>query len=160
MNLLAHTLHQRAGKRPSKKGAAFIPSVVKDIRALNSSILIISQKIQYLVRNEKILGRNLLVLNRKLKELEAGGGRGSAISDTELSSMKQQLQEISDQAQRNAASLSELQSVIESIKQNYAKESLVKEIKFVVDSINPLEFVTYKEVEKLISEKMKTKSKK
>ena len=37
----------------------------QDIKALQSSILVLSEKIKYLVHNEKILSRNILVLNKK-----------------------------------------------------------------------------------------------
>ena len=48
-------------------------NVYRDIQALNASILILTQKMNYVVRNEKILGRNLMVLNKKIKVIEQRG---------------------------------------------------------------------------------------
>ena len=55
-------------KKPVK-ASLLLGRLQQDVRSLNSSILIITQKMKYLVRNEKILGRNLIVLNKKLKAL-------------------------------------------------------------------------------------------
>ena len=48
--------------RPGMPASPFF----SDIKALESSILMISQKIEYLVRNEKILSQNLIVFNKHL----------------------------------------------------------------------------------------------
>ena len=55
-------------------------SANRDVKALNSAVLVITQKIKYLVRNEKILGRNLIVLNKRIRDMQtsaSGGGKGS-----------------------------------------------------------------------------------
>ena len=57
---------ERRSKKSPKKAASLLLQLREDIRSLNSSILIISQKMKYLVRNEKILGRNLIVLNNQV----------------------------------------------------------------------------------------------
>ncbi|MBI5884642.1 hypothetical protein HZB89_00935, partial [archaeon] len=49
---------------------SFMNEVNQDIKALNATILVLSQKMSALVRNEKILGRNLLVLNKKVRDLQ------------------------------------------------------------------------------------------
>src|SRR3989338_10564642 len=53
-----------------QKGPNLVASIREDIRSLGSSVLVITQKMKYLVRNEKILGRNLIVLNKKIAGLE------------------------------------------------------------------------------------------
>lgn len=136
-----------------KKGMP-VSDINRDIRALNASILIISQKMKYLVRNEKILGRNLLVLNKKLKQLESGGSAKGGVDETQFSELRDQLAYIKEKVEGTAAKLSELQAEIETVKENYAKDASLKEMKYVIDSINPLEFVTYKEVERLVEEKL------
>lgn len=138
--------------RASSRGGAPAHSGIKeDIKALNSSILLISQKMKYVVRNEKILGRNLIVLNRKLKKLEdsiesgAGGGALSA----------EQVVEISDQLKKMNERLALTEAQISEIRDTYAPADQLKELKYVIDSINPLEFVTIKQVEELINKKLK-----
>jgi vacuolar-type H+-ATPase subunit I/STV1 len=134
--------------------AQFGMDIGRDIRALNSSILIISQKLQYIVRNEKILGRNLLIVNKKLKELEEKGGGHSSSIDAE-GDLAQAVSSMRDSVSKLSANVSEMQAELENIRQTYAKDSLVKEMKYVVDAINPLEFVTYKDVERIVEEKLK-----
>ena len=138
-------------RRPAGQSQVPIGSRIgDDIRALNSSILIISQKIKFLVRNEKILGRNLLVINKKVKDLQesrmqsGGAAVDSASIGRELSSINAKLSETSE-------TLARLESEIENIKQNYAKSEQVSEMKYVVDSINPLEFATLSDLKEAVS---------
>jgi len=144
-------------KRVSGKAQNIFSRINSDIRALNSSILIISQKIKYLVRNEKILGRNLLVLNKKIKTIQAGYGSSS----TDLSGIEPELAEINRKLNENAEAIARLDSEIENIKENYAKAEDVAEIKYVIDTINPLEFVSIKDVKDLMQgKKVASKAKK
>lgn len=124
----------------------------EDIRALNSSILLVTQKIKYLVRNEKILGRNLVVLNKKIKTLEErvvnspqGTAEGGAPS-AEVNSLKQQVALLTAQ--------------LEDLRSRTATKEELKEVKYVIDSINPLEFATLSQVRDLINKKIKEKSQK
>lgn len=135
-------------RKLSGHGQGIVSRLSGDIKALNSSILVISQKIKYLVRNEKILGRNLLVLNKKVKGLQSGEG-----IEIDLSSVENELGEISKKVSSNADAIAELQSDVENIKDNYAKAEDVAEIKYVIDSINPLEFVSVKDVKDLMADK-------
>jgi len=149
--------HQRRGQeeRPERerklsgKAQGVIGQITSDIKALNSSILVIAQKIKYLVRNEKILGRNLLVLNKKIKSFQET--RTSSSGD--LSSVEGELAQINEKLSANAEALAGLQSEVENIKENYAKAETVAEMKFVIDSINPLEFVSIKDVQDLMEGK-------
>jgi len=134
----------------SIQGAPSQGGIREDIRALNSSLLLVSQKIKYLVRNEKILGRNLVVLNKKIKTLEekvvnaptAVAGSGGANSE-EVESLKQKVLL--------------LEAQIEDMRTRTATTEQLKELKFVIDSINPLEFTTLSQVRDLIDKRMKEK---
>jgi len=118
-----------------------------DIRALNSSILLMTQKIKYIVRNEKILGRNLIVLNKKIKTLDekvvlGPQGGASEVDSEQVSSLKQKIDL--------------LEAQIDDLQSRLATKEDVKELKFVIDSINPLEFATLDQVRDMI-EKSKGK---
>jgi vacuolar-type H+-ATPase subunit I/STV1 len=137
--------------RPSRaKSSSSGPSgggIGADIRALNSSILLMTQKIKYIVRNEKILGRNLIVLNKKIKTLDEKitlnpQGSANEINSDEVNSLKQQV--------------SLLQAQVEDLSGRLASKEEVKELKYVIDSINPLEFTTLDQVKEMI-EKSKDK---
>ncbi len=128
----------------------------EDIRALNSSILLVTQKIKYIVRNEKILGRNLIVLNKKIKALEDKivlnpvAEEGSSIASSE-------------EMQKLQQKISLLEAQLDELGFQSAKKEELKELKYVIDSINPLEFATLSQVKELIDKKMsesKSKSEK
>jgi len=137
-------------KKISAKGQGVLSKITDDLKALNSSILIISQKMKYLIRNEKILGRNLLVLNKKIKKLQDGSSQGGA----DLSTIQPVLDEINIKLSSNAEAIARLESQVNNLKENYARKEDVSEIKYVIDSINPLEFVSVNDINQLIDEKI------
>jgi len=155
--------HGLAARRiPASKAPDIFGKINSDIRALNSSILILSQKLKYIVRNEKILGRNILVLNKKFRDSEVGGISGSGLSGEELSSLRNEIASLSNTVSKQSDAISELQVSVQQIKDTFAKSEDVQEMKYVVDTIKPLEFVTRKDVMQLVGEEheKKLKSKK
>lgn len=138
-----------ASQQQQPQGAPVQGGIREDIRALNSSILLITQKIKYLVRNEKILGRNLVVLNKKIKSLEDKVVNAPAVAQTgtidsaQVESLKQKV--------------SLLEAQIEDMRSRSATTESLKELKYVIDSINPLEFATLSQVRELIDKRLKEK---
>ncbi|MFH1588711.1 MAG: hypothetical protein ABIA76_05225 [Candidatus Diapherotrites archaeon] len=154
-------VHGRA--RPSKgkeQGAGDVFSASSnEFKSLNSSLLVLSQKMNYVVRNEKILGRNLLVLNKKLNALdkrvsEAGKDGGN------VSGFQESISELSDTLARNSEKLMELEALMGQLKDSFVSREEFEELKFVVDSINPVELMNIKSAEKFIERKMEEKMKK
>jgi predicted PilT family ATPase len=142
---------------PQQQAGAIIQGLQEDIKALNSSILVISQKMQYLIRNEKILGRNLIVLSKRIKEFESGGISGSNISEAGLNELRSGLDESLAKSNDYGQKILELQAEIQGIRDRYAKQEELKEMKYIVDTIHPLEFVTIKQVQEMIEKKIKEK---
>jgi len=133
-------------------GVSFGGGVVSDIRALNSSILLMTQKIKYVVRNEKILGRNLIVLNKKIKSLEEKiSSTASAQQDGGASS-----EEVKNLQQKVAL----LEAQLDDIRSRSAQKEELKELKYIINSINPLEFATLSQVRDLIDKRVDEKIKK
>lgn len=137
------------------KASVLLGRLNEDVRSLNSSILIITQKMKYVVRNEKILGRNLIVLNKKFKALEerivtgqisVSGGSGSGASDEQVKGLERKLE---DSSQRIAELEAKLQELVESA----ASKEELQEMHYVVDSINPLQFVTLDQAKDLVAGK-------
>ena len=150
--------HQRAAPQGASEARPSVPQgqpqnifsrINEDIKALNTSLQLATQKINSMVRYEKILGRNLVVLNKKVKVLQ-DSKQGPGEQVPQISS---ELAEISKRLNSNAEAIARLQSDVEYIKENYAKSEQVSEIKYVVDSINPMEFVTLKDVQNLVPQK-------
>ncbi|MGI6589463.1 MAG: hypothetical protein ACOX1V_02245 [Candidatus Iainarchaeum sp.] len=140
---------QRQGA-PMQQGMPSAGGVREDIRALNSSILLISQKMKFLARNEKILGRNLVVLNKKIKNLE---DKLNLAPKEESSSSSVSSKDVEDLKQR----ITLLEAQLEDLRSRSASVENLKELKYVIDSINPLEFATLSQVRDLIDKRLKNK---
>jgi len=136
------------------KASVLLGRLQQDVRSLNSSILIITQKMKYVVRNEKILGRNLIVLNKKLKGLEekivSGQIGGPAKGSQDVSELEKKL-ETSNQL------LAELQVQLTQLSESAASKEELQEMHYVVNSINPLKFVTLEQAKDLVAGNSKKK---
>jgi len=151
--------HRRAAKE--KSTGYSMEDLIRDIKALNSSVLLLSQKMNYLVRNEKILGRNFIILNKKLKAVEQKKPSASGLSfvSGEMPmELKDALDELSEKVKQNEFMLNEIKSDLSKLDEKYAKSEDLKELKYIVEAINPLEFVTLDQVKDLMAEQ-KTVSK-
>lgn len=131
-----------------------IPQLSSDIKAMNSAILIISQKIEHLVRNEKILSRNIIVLNKRLKEIETSLQSGTGSVGEKAQQLEQRLSELSGQVARHTLALEETAAQLSSLESKFAPKSELQEVKYIVQAINPLEFVTSKQVSEMIDQKL------
>jgi len=160
-------LQQEQGHaRPARTTAYSLSDIIRDIKALNSSVLLLSQKMNYLVRNEKILGRNLIILNKKIKDLEVrmqSGSFGSASTGGEgagfeAGSLKEELEQLKESVERSTALVNDLSNQFDSLKDSFAKAEDVKELKYIIDAINPLDFATLKQVEEMLGRKTTTQA--
>lgn len=158
--------HERHSRHTTVKGVAYsIQDMIRDIRALNSSVLLLTQKMNYVVRNEKILGRNLIILNKKLKALEsrASSTGVSSAEGTEFPSvqeLKDSLYALEEKINQNSAMINDINTSLEKMKESFAKAEELKELKYVIDAINPLEFVTLEQAKELMQGKKTVKPKK
>ena len=133
-------------RSPPQGASSPVGNIREDIRALNSSILLITQKMKYLVRNEKILGRNLIVLNKKIKALEEKVVSGNS-EQTQSSASIAEIEKLSNR-------IESLENENADLRSRMASKEDFKEIKFVVDSINPLEFASLSQVRELIDKRV------
>lgn len=115
----------------------------KDIKALQSSILVLSQKIKYLVHNEKILGRNILILNKKIPT--SGFNASGSASSTQVNEILTKLDSLESRVKS-------IESNLELFTKRFARAEDIKEMKYIIDNINPLEYVTVEQAKKLIKE--------
>ncbi len=136
------------------KSINIFSKLTEDIKALNASMLVISQKINHLARNEKILGRNHIILSKKIRELQE---RPSQQSTEDLESFSAEISSINKRLAEQLERIVKLEAEIEYIKQNFAKQEQVQEIKYIVDTINPLEFVSIKNVKDIVNEELNKK---
>jgi len=123
-------------------------NVYQDIKALQSSLLVLRQKIKYLVHNEKILGRNILVLNKKIASANSPDNQESFAFNERIEDILKKMKEVENR-------MKGIESNLEMFSKRYARAEDLKEMKYVVDNINPLEYTTIEQVKKLIKEEMK-----
>jgi len=117
----------------------------QDIKALQSSILVLSEKIKYLVHNEKILSRNILILNKKVAAKADSTGNSAGFNSEQMQQILTEIKEIKSKI-RN------IESSLEIFSKRYAKAEELKEMKYIIDNINPLEYTTVSQVKTLIKE--------
>ena len=133
----------------AREGQIALADIVRDIKALNSSIMLISQKMQYMVRNEKILGQNLVILNKKLKELESKGfSGGTGLGAEELAGLEEKINQLNSQ-------FSELGNELDKIKSQMVSREEFLELKHIIEAINPLELASIEQVRQMLNEKKK-----
>ena len=144
----------RGAQRPKVKASDLLYQLREDVRAMNSAISILSQKMRHLTRNEKILGRNLIVLNKKIKEMDEG-------SDS---------QQMSEELVKNFAGfekemgrvnkrIEQLNIVMASQSKKYVSSDELKELRYIIDSINPLELATLDQVKDIVKRELAARKK-
>lgn len=128
----------------------------RDVKAINTTIMLLSQKMGYIVRNEKVLSKNILILNEKIKKLDEKfsnvniAASGIGLSSDELDSMKAQIEELYNKIKGLRTEVEVLRSELGSLNVKFATKAELKELKYLVDAINPLEFVTYRQIKELL----------
>ncbi|MBI5553808.1 MAG: hypothetical protein HY917_03645 [Candidatus Diapherotrites archaeon] len=123
-----------------------------DFRALQSSLQVLAQQMNYVMRNEKILGRNLLVLNKKLKSVESQPQEGG-VAGPEFGELRQTVKDLTDQVARNAETLLELQNDLASLREQFVSREEFLQLKFTLEAINPSELVNLKTLNEMLGKR-------
>ncbi|MFC2174437.1 hypothetical protein ACFLQ2_01020 [archaeon] len=159
---------QRHRPRPSSSSAsASSPGMSASLASLDAKLKLITQRLKIMENNEQVIGRTLVSHNKKMKEFEialAAGGAGGKpadlikLKDTLRDELKAELMgggEISPPMEhptarrRDSAEIINLRKSMEELRQE------VNELKYVIDSINPLEYVTLDQLSDVIDQKMR-----
>ncbi|MBN1159646.1 MAG: hypothetical protein JXA43_00220 [Candidatus Diapherotrites archaeon] len=139
--------------RPSG-GADYLTNLASQVSTISASLSVIEQKLTHIGRNEQILNKNIISLNNKMKEIEkkvheAGGGDG--ISPEMMEQINQVMQEL-------RAQLDDMRAQLEAISSQGVSAGLsdddIRKLKYIVETIDPLKFVTVDQVERIIDEKL------
>ena len=128
----------------TRNEAEAVRGVIAEIHALSSKMQIVAQRMKIIEKNEQIIGKTLISHNRALKELERRLGAGAGARAPE------------------GAKTGALPEDLEKLKLDVAAlQEEIKELKYVIEQINPVEYVTTDEVSELIDERLgKIKGKK
>lgn len=135
----------------TRDSSQVIIRIMHDIKALDSNVRLIAQQLKLIKRNERILARNLLALSKKLNTLREELGSGSSVDESKI-------QELQDQILHMREDLMKIQEDVDYLKRQLQKTLTsedIAELKYIVETINPLEFVTYKQVGELVEKKLR-----
>ena len=134
---------------------AFFPGGPTDNRWMNSTLLLLSQKLRYAARNDKVLEHNLLVISKRLRGLEEKieSLRTSGASGSDAGPVKSIIDEFKGQIIQMRAEINEL-------RETSASREQVAELKALLETINPLDFVTINQAKDLIDARLAKAEKK
>lgn len=121
---------------PIEKPAKSIEALKADVATIESKIGLIAQKIKTIETNQEILGQTVVAQNEKIKALEARGGSGATVTpvvggNEGTAGLKEEIEDLRKQ---------------------------IQEMRYVLNSINPLEFVTVDQVREMLKEKEQPKT--
>ena len=123
-----------------KRPPSIVDALKNDIHTLDSKITLIAQKMHTIEKNEEVIGRTIVAHNEKLREIEERGatataeGAAAGVASADAEDFKRQMADFQKQLKALADDL--------------------REMRYVLDSINPLEFVTASKVRELVREEM------
>lgn len=148
-------LRRAPRERPrTVKASVLLMQLREDIKAMNSAISILSQKMRHLTRNEKILGRNLIVLNKKIKEM------AEQRESQELpESVQKKFEELKKELESTNKKIEELNIVIANLSRKFVSSEELKELRYIIDSINPLDLATLEQVKEIVKNALEKKQK-
>ena len=107
-----------------------IEALNSELQTLDSKINLMAQKLKNMEKNEEIMGRTLITLNEKLEKTTREGSAGASASRTQADEGK------------------------------FATKQEIKELRALLDTINPLEFATIDQVKELLDDYLKKYGKK
>lgn len=132
-----------------------------ELQSLDSKVRVVAQRMRIIEKNEQIIGKTLVNHNRKLKELESGTSsfHPPQVSSAPISEpvVKSEVaSELNIQVEKLNSLVADLVKEI-----NYNRELIdnmrqdINEMKYILDTVNPMEYVTINQVKDLIDEKIK-----
>lgn len=118
---------------------------------MDTKLRILAQKIQVIEKNEKVLGRTLIAQHQKILELSKkapGAVKVPEGIEDRLKDMEEKLRDLERKIDEVSKALSEKAG-------KFATKDDVKELKYLFETLNPLEFVTVDQIYAIIEEKLK-----
>ncbi|MCD6414643.1 MAG: hypothetical protein J7L23_03365 [Candidatus Diapherotrites archaeon] len=143
-----------------EKATIGLRDIESAISTLDAKMKLLAQRLKIIEMNEQVIGRTLVSHNKKLKEIEMKGPAASSTMKeelkaeiiAELSKQKPENQKVVQAAPEVVTQLtgeiSDLKKTMVNLKQQ------VDELKYTLDSINPLEYVTIDELNEVIDKKV------
>ena len=130
-----------------------LKQIRSELQSLDSKIRVVSQRMRVIEKNEQIIGKTLVNHNKKLKILERTGGHSSPSHEISISTdsnkLSKQIDEINSIVKDLIKEIGLNRELVDKMKQD------VNEMKYILDTVNPMEYVTVNQVSDLVDEKIK-----
>lgn len=110
---------------------------------MDSKINLLAEKIKSIDRNEEVIGRTLVAMNDRVKKLEAGGVAGAAGAGGGGAA---------------PAEVKELREQVEKLAKSAVTREEFQQLRYVIETINPLEYATIDQVRELVRELLAKKT--
>ena len=168
--------HQRPVARSSHGSQPQQGTASNTISALDAKLKLVAQRIKIVENNVQVMSRTMVSHNKKLKDLEtavAAGGGGKVDVDAIKKAMREEFeQKLSDQQASGPLEIHDYsagsapaakvagaapEEVRELRKELAELRKQVEEMKYVVDTLNPMEYVTLDDINDVIDRKISTK---
>ena len=149
------------------------PSMSSTMQALDAQLRLIAQRIKAMENNEQIIGQTLVSHKKKISEIEKAameGGTGAKVDSEkiksdlraefqrEMASMGSSAQLKVDDYPGGRPASKEGKAEMEALKRKVdSMEQSLSEIKYIVGSLNPMEYVTIEELNQLIEQKLRSR---
>lgn len=134
-----------------------IRDIIAEMHALDSKMRVVAQRMKIIEKNEQIIGKTLISHNKRLKEIESAVSGRVSISGArggigEVRAIIDEFKKISVDVHNTVEKLREEtqknKDIIEKLKAD------LSEMRYVLDQINPMAYVTFDQVSDLIDEKL------
>jgi len=109
-----------------------IDAVKGDVKTLDAKLGLVAERIRMIEKNQEVVGRTLVALNEKIRKVgEGGGGGGRGAGSEEVEDLKKAVDRLAEQA---------------------ATKKELNELRYILDTINPLEYASIDQVKELVDE--------
>jgi septal ring factor EnvC (AmiA/AmiB activator) len=165
--------------RHADRGEDETARIESAISSIDAKIKLLAQRLKIIEMNEQVIGRTLVSHNKKLKEMEGAGGTGdmaplkqemaSSITEDVLAQVREEVKRSSASTPSvlsieeasglgsiyGTAASAELEEELKNLKKAVSSlKQEVEELKYVMGSFNPMEYVTVEELGDIISKKI------
>ncbi len=131
-----------------------IQDMYAEIRALDSKVRVIAQRMMVIEKNEQIIGKTLITHNKNIKKLTDRGMTESPSPNVPDESIKE--------VKRTAEEMREMfssfeQRITDNTERVSELEAKLDEIKYTLENINPVEYVKIDQLKEYVDEKLSQK---
>lgn len=144
---------------PREEDNAVLNDIITRVNTLDSRMRIVAQRMKIIEKNEQIIGKTLITHSKKIKDVELGQTAAIGAPSIDLSELKKIDIEVKQAQSEISSFVNEMKNEV--IKNRQLLDKLreeVNEMKYVLDNINPVAYVTIDQVSDLIDEKLRKKS--